>query len=172
MSKLEAAVRKLTFSVGDLDDGSLFDAVNATIEEIESLKDQVLAIQSRLEQIEERLKTLEGLMHADSKKAKVKAIIHYAENKRHGDQDAVVLDTKEIKGATGVTRRYAYDIVDEWPADFPFLVDRENLQQYGELEIDTDAREKGIAVVFDRVPQDGDSLNKFNNENEETEAEA
>jgi hypothetical protein len=164
MSKFEAALRKLVYGASETDDGTIFEAVNGTLDRFETLREDVAAIQSRLKQIEERLKTLEGLIHADSKVAKVKAIIHYAENKREGGQDAVVLDTKEIKGATGVTRRYAYDIVDEWPEDFPFLVNRDNLDQYGQLELDTDARDKGIAVVFEQVPDDRDSLNKFNNE--------
>lgn len=172
MSKFEAALRKVLYAIGEVDDGTIFEAADSAINSIESLQDTVLIHDSQIEQLQQRVNSLEDTLHAESKQAKVKAIVHYAENRRHDGQEAVVLDTKEIKGATGVTRRYAYDIIDEWSAQYPFLEDRDELQQYGQLEIDTDARDRGIAVVFDRVPQDGGSLNKFNNENAEEGGEA
>jgi hypothetical protein len=163
--KFEAALRKLVYGLGDPDgeEPGLFEAVRETIARVETVETRSEATQSELDQLRERIDSLERVVHAEGKRGKVEAIISYAENKRTQDQPAVVLSAQEIKGATGCTRRYAYDIIEEYSEDFAFLVDRENLTQYGELEMaNREDRGRGLAVVFDAsVHTDLEGVNRF-----------
>jgi cell division septum initiation protein DivIVA len=128
----------------------------------EELKDRLAELESRIDGVEDRADAVENTVYAEGKQGKVRQLVEYATNKRTGEQQAVVLDAQEIRGATGCTRRYAYDIIDDFPGDYGFLVDRDELTQYGEVELDQTQRGRGIAVIFDgSVHSDLESVNRF-----------
>lgn len=153
--------------VGVLLDNARQDA-RAARDKVEELTDRVAELENRLDGVEDRADAVENTVYAEGKQGKVRQLVEYATNKRNGDQQAVVLDAQEIRGATGCTRRYAYDIIDDFPADYGFLVDRDELTQYGELELDKTTRGRGIAVIFDgSVHTDLESVNRFTTRTEE-----
>jgi hypothetical protein len=169
-SELEVATRKLVFALAEdippkEDDRTDIDAVNETISELQRAIADLGATQDEVEQLRSRVDSLETLVHAQGKRGKVAAIIKYAKHKGSQQDDGVMLSPKEIRGATGVSRRYSYQIIEDWPDEFGFFLRRENLSQYGQLEIATDADGPRLVVVFDgSVHSRVTSVNQFNTE--------
>lgn len=166
--ELEVAIRKLLFALADDvpaadDDRTPLDAASQAIEQVHHISDELAAKQSRIKQLEARVESLENVVNAESKSGKVQRIIDYAKNQAEDGQRAVVVTAKEIRGVTGVSRRYAYDIIDEWPDDYGFFVARKNLTQYGDLEReDREDRGRGLVVILDgSVHSNVVSVNQF-----------
>jgi hypothetical protein len=93
------------------------------------------------------------------KQAKVFDIVQQARNLRERDQPVVKLKARDIVAATGCSRRYAYDLMDDLPEEHNFLLSPAEMQQYGDLELDND--ERALGVDFEGVHSDGVPVNKF-----------
>jgi hypothetical protein len=166
------AVRAKVSSVSDLLIGEAPDGHTQKLERAldEHDADSLLQLVNRnaklheeLEQIQSRVDSLETLVHAQGKRGKVAAIIKYAKQKGSSGDQGVMLSPKEIRGATGVSRRYSYQIIEDWPDEFGFFLRRENLSQYGDLELSTESDGPRLVVVFDgTVHSRVTSVNKFN----------
>ena len=50
-----------------------------------------------------------------------------------------------------MSRRYAYDLVDELPKEYAWIHDGQSLKQYGEAEMDKGEMPKSLAVDFEGV---------------------
>lgn len=120
---------------------------------LERAKDRqrITELESRVDDLEaetERLRT--RLSDSGGKAEKVAAIVHYAQNKRSG-QPVVQLDAEEVKGATGCSRRYSYDLLDTLPDEYDWILSQDEIRQYGELELDTGKMPKRLGVDFEGV---------------------
>jgi len=130
----------------------------------EMLKPQVDDLQDRVDELEaenQRLRERLDEGGAGGKDEKVAAIVQYAHEAR-GSAPAVKLTAKEISGAAGVTRRYAYNLMDGedgLPAEYDWFLTPGEMQQYGSLQVDNDERRLGID--FEGVHSAGCPLNKF-----------
>lgn len=120
--------------------------------ENEDLRQQVATLQ-------DRLGTVEG--GSDGKDAKVRDLVAQADNLRNADAPGAILTVRDIMAATGVCRRYAYDLVDDLPDEYSFIEDADDAGQYGSLELDTADRPKGIFVDCEAVHSDQSLVNKF-----------
>lgn len=113
----------------------------------------------RIDDVEDENKRLrERLNDSGGKDAKVRAIVDYADNARNGP--AIKLTAKEIKGAAGCSRRYAYDLIDDLPEEYDWFLTPKEMSQYGSLEIDNHD-EKRLGVDFEGVHSAGVDVNKF-----------
>lgn len=137
-----------------------------TDDRVAELEDENAELRKRLESVEARLEAVEDT--SPGKEGKVRAIVQQARNLREGDQQGVVMDPEQIVGATGVSKRYAYDLADEdgLPSEYHWILTREQArqEQYGSLEIDGSTAGKAIVVDFERLHSDQEALNKFNND--------
>lgn len=135
--------------------------VDSRVEELEEENDE---LREKLEALQNRLDVIEA--SSSSKEAKIRDIVEYAENKRSKDQNSVKVTPKEIKGAAGVSRRYAYDLIDDeigLPAEHHWLISAEQAreQQYGNVEMDWDASTRGLVVDCEALHSDSEAVNKF-----------
>jgi len=130
------------------------------------------ALEQENQQLRERVAALEQHVDAISdigaekttKEEKIAAIVTWA--KRQADDpaaDRVLVKPKEIKGIADVSERYAYGLVDDLPAEYAWLLDRHETQQYGDAERSTATQQRGLVVDLELLHEDGAALNKFNN---------
>lgn len=181
MSLADALKKKLTrgFTVlyGDRD---LMDA-----EAIEAEKGDVL---TRLEELEARMDDhdcrygelqaqLDGIQDLGrdktTKDEKIAAIVQYAQNVATNlCGERVVLKARDVQGVAGVSRRNAYDLIDDLPDQHEFLLDRAEVTQYGELEIDQDGQDRALVVDLEQLHTDVAAVNKFTTASDELEGSA
>lgn len=131
------------------------------------IRGSISDLQERVEELEsenERLR--QRLDDGDTKQGKVARVVDYALNKRSGGEAAVKLTPKEIKGATGVSRRYAYDLVDDLPEQYDWFLSPEEMQQYGSIELDLSSQQKCVGIDFEGVHSEGCPVNKFTTDRE------
>jgi hypothetical protein len=120
------------------------------------------ALQERLASVEQQLEQFEDLTETTSSKTeKLAAIVQFAKNKATHRMDKVSVSASEIIGATGVTRRYAYDLIEELPDEYDCFDNRNTISQYGSLEIDQDSQTRALIVDCEGVQYDVDGVNKF-----------
>ena len=94
---------------------SLLDAEIDTIEDLpaagRTFHQDVVDRTERLEQIEARLKQLDQYAERSTKAEKIATVVAFARNKA-GSEGKVAVTPAEIRGCTGVSRRYAYDLLE------------------------------------------------------------
>lgn len=123
----------------------------------------------RLQELEERVDELEAenqrlqerLKDTSDKNGKKAAIVEFAQNKREAGKPLVKVCAMDIKGATGVSRRYAYDLVDDLPDEEDWFLTPEEMDQYGSIQLDKNKQEKFLGVDFEGVHSAGVPVNKF-----------
>jgi len=160
---LEIAFPRLVHSIAgtreDTDVG-VFEATVRTIDEIESMQQRLEELEAENEELRTRLDKLGDIgEEKTSKEQKIAAIVTYADNQRGDDQDAVTVLPKVIKGLVDVSRRYAYDLVDDMVEEFEWAHDPAALDTYGSLEKDTP--QKGVCIDFEGVHGEPVPVNKF-----------
>ena len=155
--KEEAAVRKLMTFMSPADEDA------DILVKVDGLIDEWHAREQRLSELERKM------ARAPDKEGKIDAILDHAENLRTG-QDVLKLSPRDIMAATGVTRRYAYDLIDDLPQEEEwFLTSTEVKQsQWGNAEIDND--KKCLGVDFEGVHSEGVPVNRFTTDPSETPA--
>lgn len=94
-----------------------FDAFSNWLENtddrVSALEDENTELRAQLNALESRIDVLED--GSSSKAGKIRQIVAGAENNRTGGQSAVVMNAAKIVTVTGVSRRYAYDLIDDLP---------------------------------------------------------
>lgn len=176
-SELEQEVQSLRSEVDKLQevanrDMALVKGALTNMMDVESLEElpgagdhfneQFAEREERLNSVESDVDGIDSTLASGQggKSSKVRNIVQLANNRRK-DESVIVLDVSDIKDATGVSRRYAYDLVEDLPEEYPWLHDRGDLAQYGDLEIDKDKQKTAIAVDFDGVHDKPCPVNKF-----------
>ena len=171
--ELVERVRELEAAVEDLRNlaGKRTAKTNARMADIEQdLEDLQTAVASH----GETLDTIADIgEEKTSREEKLGAIVAYA-NQARGDSSKVLITPKEIAGATGCSKRYGYDLVDEIgglredgsggnydEGEYPWAAVRK--AQTVPTANGGERKEKGLKIDFDRVQRDPDALNWFNN---------
>jgi len=160
--ELVATIQGLSETVDNLE-----TLVHVQIEKRKDLADTVENLADRVEELEAENERLRSRVDsANSKDEKVAAIVEHALNLRDPTDRAVKLTAESIKGATGVSRRYAYDLMD--PEDdnslvnqYDWVLTRQEMAQYGSLELDLSGQQKCIGIDFEGVHSAGCPVNKF-----------
>jgi hypothetical protein len=126
------------------------------------LEDAAKDLQETLTMLESAVEKM--TTDAGRKKDKVRKILDFAQNKRSG-QAVVKVTPQDVKGATGVSRRYAYQLThpeDGLPGEYPWCLEPEEMDQYGSLEIDrSDGDERVMGIDFEGVHKSPAPVNKF-----------
>lgn len=151
-----AALKQLATRLADVDedeDPSLFEMVDRAIERVERM-DQRL---DELDQVSDMLADVGE--HKTTKEAKVAAIVTYADNTRRDEQPGVTVLPRVVKGVTEVSRRYAYDLVDDMIDEYEWAHDPAEVDRYGAVERDT--VQKGVLIDFEGVHGEPVPVNKF-----------
>ncbi len=125
---------------------------------VTDLEEENEALRERVADLEDRVAVLEGQQRSEGKDARVAELVEFADNLRD-DQRGAKLDIQDIMGATGVSRRYAYDLVEELPEEYGYVLDRTDVDQYGDLQIDDDVR--GLFVDVEAAHRAEDGVNQF-----------
>lgn len=169
MSEARLAFRLLAESVGvnPPEDADMVQQAQLIAEKLESLRGTVADTQTQLEAIQDlgREKT--------SKEEKVAAIVQFAQNTATDPEtDRVAVKARQIKGVAGVSRRYAYDLIDDLSREYEWVHNRSSLSQYGDLELDKSSQAKAIIVDLEQLHNDEAAVNKFTTRTSRTEASA
>lgn len=148
---LKGTLRELTAS--DIDTIAEFpDAA-------EVFHQRVLEHGERLTEVEARLAELGTIGHEQtSKDEKYAAILTFAHNKQNGSAK-VALTPHEIRGCVGVSRRYAYELIDTMETDIEGVSVRDPTQ----VRTGTGVKRKQKALLVDceQVSVDSGGVNQF-----------
>lgn len=148
-------------------DDEMVATAQAIAREIRELRDDLRDAKQDLNAIQDlgREKT--------TKEEKIAALVRYAQNvAKDTKRSRVALTWKDIKGTAGVSRRYAYDLIDDLPEEYAWLHDRADISQYGDLEIDKDAQDRALVVDLEALHSDSEAVNKFTTTTTRKEASA
>lgn len=174
----DVALRKLLFELAeDVDPGdedvTVIDAALAVVERINSLESENEELRDKMADIQSGVEAIQELgSEKTTKEEKVAQLVSYAQNQLNGRSGRVALTVKEIKGTAGVTRRYAYDLLDDLPEEYDWLLDRSDVSQYGDLQIDKSGQDRALVVDFELLHEDDGALNKFTTGNSRKGASA
>jgi tetrahydromethanopterin S-methyltransferase subunit G len=130
-----------------------------------SYHEQLGNLDDRVDNVEAEVESLDGVVADGSggKVSKVHDIVQLASNRR-SDEALVAMEVNDIVDATGVSRRYANDLIDGpncLPGEYEWMHQRKSLKQYGDLELDTDAQNKALVIDFAGVQGKACPVNKF-----------
>jgi len=127
---------------------------------VQALQRRINTMDDRIQELEETVEELQaGPRQQDGKQQKVGQIVRAGLNVASG-KPAVKLGVGQIVQATGVSRRYAYDLMDDLPTEYEWFLTPEEMEQYGSIQIDNwDDRRLGIDI--DGVHSVGCPVNKF-----------
>ena len=141
--------------------------LDVEIESPAELPDAAAAQHDRFQEYEARLTALERQLdrlgdlerEQTTKEQKMAAVLAYADNKRDTGQSTVAVTAAEIKGCVGVSRRYAYELVDAIATDVTGC----GLREATTVETSTGTKQKPKAVLVDceAVHGDGGRVNSF-----------
>lgn len=156
----------------DIDDiidehGDVFTRLERLEAENDQLRDEIATLQTQTDGI------LDLGSEKTSKEQKLAALIRFAMNQATSPrEDSVMLSIEDMKGAAGISRRYCYKLIGDLPDDYDWAHDRKDADQYGDMEIDSDAQAAGLIIDLETVHNDPKTVNKFITENGDTEAPA
>jgi len=161
---MEATLRRLLGgnSEGDSDDVTpVFEFPGLA----EDRLDEREQINNRLDQHHQQLSSISDIgSKKTSKEEKIAAIVTFAARKREDIDEKITVPPKDMAGAAGCAKRYAYDLIDELheDEDYPWASDASKR----DVHLEQDKPERGLLIDFAKtsVQHDGQPLNKFNNE--------
>lgn len=132
------------------------------LDEIDALRERVAALEAENEQLRERLDRLGDIgEEKTSKEQKIASIVTYADNVRKGEEKAAVtVLPKTITGVADVSRRYAYDLVDDMVREYAWAHDPTDV----ETHLEQGGRQKGVLIDFEGVHGEPVPVNKFTTE--------
>lgn len=150
----------------EYDDNIAYDDpefIRVAIETFGGLADQLQEQQNAISRVESQLEAIQDLgREKTTKDEKITRLVNYAQNlSTDGESGRYVLEAQTIKGTAGVSRRYAYDLMDELPERYEWALDRSELSQYGDLEIDKDEQSRALVIDLDALHTDDEAVNKF-----------
>jgi hypothetical protein len=123
-----------------------------------TLGQQITEYEQRLDQLEARLDVLDQHTDASTKAEKIASILAFAQNKAESG-GKVAVTPAEIRGCTGVSRRYAYDLVDAIAGDVEGVQIREGHQVQTGSGIER--KSKALLVDCERVHELNEAVNQF-----------
>lgn len=145
--------------------GTIRGIVTTEIETIDELPaagrafgEQLVARGERLSEIEAHLEVLQQSSDPSTKAEKVATVLAFAANKADSD-GKVAVTPAEIRGCTGVSRRYAYDLVETIAVDVDGVQVRESTQVA--TANGTKHKQKALLVDCEQVHGLADGVNSF-----------
>jgi len=148
--------------------GTIRSIVAAEIETIDELPaagrafgQQLVERGERLSEVEAQLEVLQQSTDPSTKAEKVTTVLAFAANKA-ADGGKVAVTPAEVRGCTGVSRRYAYDLVDAIAADVEGVQVRESQQVT--TGSGTKHKQKALLVDCDQVHGLAKAVNSFTTE--------
>lgn len=174
VATLEATVTELSERLDRATDhdipllkGTVRAILDADIDEIAELPDAGRGFNQRVGSHEDRLDTLERQLAAlgdisstkTTKEQKLAAVLHFATNKRETQSGSVTVTADEIQGCVGISRRYAYDLIE----DAAELCSGVRVREARDVQTSTGVKHKKKALLVDceAVRMDSDSVNQF-----------
>lgn len=153
--------------------GTVRSILATDIETIEELPDAGRSFRAEIDDLAARLETLEERVAAlgdvgtepSTKEEKYAAVLAFAANK-HSTNGKVAVSPTEIKGCTGVSRRYAYDLMDAMGTDVTGVQVRE--PQRVTTGSDVTHKQKALLVDCERVHANAGVVNQFTTGGETT----
>jgi hypothetical protein len=149
--------------------------VDAEIDDIGELPDagrafnrQVATYDERLAAVEQQVAALSGVAAGKTTKAqKLAAIGTFAQNKRGGPLATVAVTPAEVRGCTGVSRRYAYELIEAMDG----AVDGVRVREATAVQTGSGVEQKGKALLVDcvRVQRETAGVNQFTTGGDENE---
>lgn len=125
--------------------GDEFDGIDALPDAGRSVRRQFNTQEERLSELEAQLDTLSNIGNESSTKAeKFVAVLNFALNKRSAN-DKVAITPNEIRGCTGVSRRYAYELIDAMAND----LDGVTMREAQRVRTSNGTKRKGKALLVD-----------------------
>lgn len=131
--------------------GTVWAMIGAEVETIDELPAAGRAFAEELDERRERLSEIEGHLEVleqstnrSTKAEKIATVLLFASNKR-GHKAKVTVTPAEIRGCTGVSRRYAYKLVDKVAAEVDGVAVREAKQ----VQTSSGTERKGKALLVD-----------------------
>lgn len=100
-----------------------FDRMYGRMDErVSDLEGEAERLSRLVEDLEQRVRMLEQETGTKmrEKHQKYGAIVEAADNVRDAGQEEVALKARDVKAATGVSRRYSYDLIDDMGETVPF----------------------------------------------------
>ncbi len=179
VAALEATVAELRESLdratnGDIPllKGTVRAITDADIDELRELPDagrafngQVGTHDARLDTVEEQLAALGDINTTKTtKEQKLAAVLHFATNKRGTQSGTVAVTADEIQGCVGVSRRYAYDLIEEAAEVYAGV----RVREARDVQTSTGVEHKKKAMLVDceAVHGNGAGVNQFTTEGE------
>lgn len=142
------------------------------VDDIEALPAASEDLRETIAETRQEVSALDGVITdgGGGKEGKVAQIVQLAANRRT-DEDIIKLSAKNIVDATGVSRRYAYDLMDpdidtSLPNQYDWVLAKDDLRQYGDVEMDLSSQAKCIGIDFNGTRSDGCPVNKFTTRSE------
>jgi hypothetical protein len=153
--------------------GTIRGIITAEIETIDELPaagrtfgEQLVERGERLSEIEAHLEVLQQSRDPSTKAEKVATVLSFAANKADND-GKVAVTPAEIRGCTGVSRRYAYDLVETIAADVEGVQVRESKQVT--TANGTKHKQKALLVDCEQVHGLEEAVNSFTTGEGETD---
>lgn len=145
--------------------GTVRAMVDADIDEIGELPDAGRSFHREVVTQAERLATVEAQVAAfgdvdaakTTKAQKLAAICAFAQNKHNSQSSTVAVTAAEIRGCVGVSRRYAYELMDEATAEIDGARVREATNGRGSRA----PKKKALLVDREHVHVDVDGVNRL-----------
>lgn len=165
--RLVVAFRKFTTTLADVDDPDgeigMIEATFRAVDRFEHLEERVDELESENQMLRHTVEQLTDIGEEKStKEEKIAAIVTWAQRQAADETaDRVAVTARDIVGVTGVSRRYAYDLIDDLPGEYDWLLDRSRVSQYGDLEIDQDGQTRAVIVDCEQLHEDDAAVNKF-----------
>ena len=131
----------------------------------QSMRDDLRDLEAENDALRDRIDELESEIHAirdigsgkTSTEEKFAQIVAYAMNEAGPDRAIVTVTIKNIKGTTGVSRRYAYDLAEKLIEEYDWASDPTERNR----SIDQDTPNKGVTIDLEGLHTDPESVNKF-----------
>ena len=158
--------------------GAVRALAGAEIDDIGELPKAGRTFNRRMVTYGERIDAVEGRLAAlgeierekTTKEQKIAAICTFAQNKRRGQSSTVAVTAEEIQGCVGVSRRYAYDLLEEVAE----TVEGARIREAREVPTATGVEHKKKALLLDceLVHVGSGGVNQFTTGSGEVEGES
>jgi len=153
--RLEATVQALDSRVADIVEVLAGTTSSRTMR---SKYDGQTDLLGRVMEIETEMAAVQSIGNEKStKEEKIAQVVAFAENQRSPDTNATTVTMQNIKGATGVSRRYAYDLAEDMIAQYDWALDPAEQTR----AVDQKQRQRGVMVDFEQLHTDPAAVNKF-----------
>jgi len=122
------------------------------------LRDDAQSFHDRVVETESQVASIRNVGgDQTSKEEKIAQVVAYAHNEKSQSQSRTTVLPKNIKGIAGVSRRYAYDLVDDMTDAYDWALDPASMDR----RPDQETPQKGVIIDFERLHDDPEAVNKF-----------